>query len=137
MLSLKEFKFMRKLSKIFFFFSLLFCFLFGSETVNALENFQSAIRYAEQMDESGFRNILFPCRSGINICAKISEIDTAESLGVKIHETLEKFQSKLSPEEPIFKKMEKSSELWKKHFTGEWIVNAIAVLEKIKKYKAG
>ena len=104
---------------------------------NALENFQSAIRYAEQMDESGFRNILFPCRSGINICAKISEIDTAESLGVKIHETLEKFQSKLSPEEPIFKKMEKSSELWKKHFTGEWIVNAIAVLEKIKKYKAG
>ena len=101
----------------------------------ALENFQSAIYCAEQMDESGFRNILFPCRSGINICAKISEIDTAEMLGVKIHETLEKFHSKLSPEEPIFKKMEKSSELWKKHFTGEWIVNAIAVLEKIKNQK--
>ena len=62
----------------------------------ALENFQSAIYCAEQMDESGFHDILFPCRSGINICAKISEIDTAEMLGVKIHETLEKFHSKLS-----------------------------------------
>ena len=87
------------------------------------------------MDESGFRNILFPCRSGINICAKISEIDTAEMLGVKIHETLEKFHSKLSPKEFIFEEIEKSTDLWKKQLNGEWIANVGTVLEKIKNQK--
>ena len=87
------------------------------------------------MDESGFRNILFPCRSGINICAKISEIDTAEMLGFKIHETLEKFHSKLSPKEFIFEEIEKSTDLWKKQLNGEWIANVGIVLEKIKNQK--
>ena len=98
----------------------------------ALENFESAIKCAEQMDDSGFRNILFPCRSGINLCAKISDNNTAEKLGMAMYETLEKFHSKMSSQEYIILEIDKSIELWKEKLKGEWISNVEAILNKMK-----
>ena len=98
----------------------------------ALENFENAIKCAEQMDDSGFLNILFPCKSGINLCAKIGDNNTAEKLGITLHKTLEKFHSKTSSQDHIILGIDTSIELWKEKLNGKWINNVEAILNEIK-----
>ena len=105
------------------------------KSLPALENFENAFQCAQKMDDSGFLDKLFPCKSAINLCAHMKNDSKAEIFGLRLFETLQQFQFRLKPQDFIVENIDKNIILWKKELNGEWISGIKNILDKIKTYK--
>ena len=99
---------------------------------DAMENYDSAMAYAEQMDESGFRSILFPCSSYLDACKNIDDKTSAEIMGVKLYGVFEQFNSRLDHNEFIVNKISSSLDSWEETFTGDWVQKLKIIIDGLK-----
>ena len=108
------------------------CDIKEDKNKEALENFENAFQCAQKMDDSGFLNKLFPCKSAINLCAHIKNNSKAEIFGLRLFKTLQQFQFRLKPQDAIVTIIDENIALWKKELNGEWISDIKNILDKIK-----
>jgi len=98
----------------------------------AMKHYASAIELAEEMDESGFRFILFPCTGYLDVCMEKNDQGSADIMGVKLYGVFEQFNSRLGHDEFIVKKIRSSLDSWNETFTGDWVQKLKIVIDGLK-----